>query len=167
MESTKSFSPTEGVGLNCFHLSRVQLIDVLLTSHRYPVAKPTRRPSWSLTTIRSPLANPLLTKLFCGTALLLWKLWRKTPSDCTVTGPLSCTFPTQLPFFSLEKQSRKSKGSILSIIQYGFMAGVDCNGSVYMSFYLSSGFSSHTRFLLFLASMVPASRQQSSSQWEK
>lgn len=56
--------------------------------------------------MRSPLAKPLLVKLFCGTALLRWKRWRKTPPDCTMTGPLSCTFPTQLPFFSLGTEVR-------------------------------------------------------------
>lgn len=86
------------------HLSRVQLIDALLTSHRYPVAKPTKRPCWSLTTMRSLLARPLLAEPCCGATLLLWKRWRKTPSGWTATGPLSCRFPTQLPLFSLQTQ---------------------------------------------------------------
>lgn len=93
------------------NLSRVQLTDALLTPHRYPVARPTSRPSWSLTTMRSPLAKPLLARVFCGTVLLLWNRWRKTPSACTVTGPLSCRFPTQLPFFSLKTRGE----SILSL----------------------------------------------------
>ena len=91
---------------SCSHLSRVQLTSDLLTSHRYPVAKPTKRPSWSLTTMRSPLAGPLFTEPCCGATLLLWKRWRKTPSAWTVTGPLSCSLPTQLPFFSLQAQVR-------------------------------------------------------------
>lgn len=83
------------------HLSRVQLTDALLSSLRYPVAKPMRRPSWSLTTMRSPLVRPQWVTPCCGAALLRRKRWRKTPSDWAVTEPLSCTFPTQLPFFSL------------------------------------------------------------------
>lgn len=92
----------------------MQLIHVLLTSHRYPVARPTKRPSWSLRTMRSPPARPLLVIPFCGTTLLRWRQWRKTPSDWTITGPLRRRFPTQLPFFSLEMQIRANTVNYLA-----------------------------------------------------
>lgn len=63
--------------------------------------------------MRSPRTRPTRTSPCFGTVLHFWKLWRNTPPDWTLTGPLSCRFPTQLPVVSLQTGQKLNR-------QFGF-----------------------------------------------